>query len=80
MSFLFSIFFFAVACVAAYEAYRWLRSASVGSQPSPSTSINGPMADSALLRGALWGVIALGSALAAFYFDFLAAMYFQWLD
>jgi hypothetical protein len=79
MNSLASMFFFAVACIAAYQSYHSLRSGPRGAGPNASSPSNGPDFGSARLAGALWGAIALVSALAAFYFDWLAGFDFDWL-
>jgi hypothetical protein len=64
-----STFLFALACIAAYQSYQSFQSAATDAQPRASTPSNGPEVGLARFDGALWGAIALGSALAAFYFD-----------
>jgi hypothetical protein len=66
---LLSIFFFVVACVAAYQTYLTFRPSS---RPlNASAPNNDANIISTRLGGSLWGAIAVGSALAAFYFDWL---------
>jgi hypothetical protein len=79
MNSLVSLFFFVLACVTAYEAYRSFRGGTLGTQQDALSPANGAKADSGWLGGALWGAIALVSALAAFYFDWLAGFDFDWL-
>jgi hypothetical protein len=71
MNSLISMFFFAFACVAAYEAYHLFRSGNTDSQPNASSPDKDPKTGASRLGGALWGAIAVGSALAAFFFDWL---------
>ena len=79
MNSLVSLFFFVVACVAAYEAYRSFRAANSGPQLNAVSPANDPKIGSGRLGGVLWGAIALVSALAAFYFDWRAGLDFDWL-
>jgi hypothetical protein len=79
MNSLVSLFFFVVACVAAYEAYRSFRAANSGPQLNAVSPANDPKTGPGRLAGVLWGAITLVSALAAFYFDWLAGSDFDWL-
>jgi hypothetical protein len=61
------VFIFLLACAFVYQAYDGLRSGITGTQPKASKEVEDPSRISNRMAGIVWGIMALGLALVAFW-------------